>query len=484
MTPNSLIIFGFTGDLSKRKLLPALYTLELQGKLHENFHIVGITRHKVDMGELKDELNSFITSADGEACNVAVLDKLCDRIDLADADISKPEDFASLKEQIDALMPSVCEAKLFYFALPPSMFEGVIENMVENDIHKCGNGVVSRLLIEKPFGHSLESAKHLLDVIERNFGKESIYPIDHYLAKDTAQNILYFRFHNPIVRNIWDNSVIRNIQVSAVEELDIQGRGDFYEETGALRDMIQGHLIQLLALVTMDEPASLTPEDVRRQRQLAISSIKPISEEMVGSVSARGQYDGYKNEVGNDSSNIETFAALKLEIDSTRWRGVPMFLRAGKAMEAKFTEINVTFYSDEDGVEENILTFRLQPSEGIAISLSTKKPGLDNEHEQITLDYCFSSSSSRLSQAYERILHDAIMGDPTLFPTDQEILASWGLMQPVLDVWSGSNNGLEVYRKGSREVSSANALIERAGGEWVHHESWVCSFRPKGDGQA
>ncbi len=384
-----------------------------------------------------------------------------------------------LREQIHNLLPKKCEVKLFYFAVPPSLFESLIENVVAADMHGAGDGIESRLLIEKPFGHDLASAQHLHKTITDHFGKESVYPIDHYLAKDTAQNIHYFRFKNPLMRGIWDSSDIAEIQVSALEMLDIQGRIKFYEHTGALRDMIQGHMLQILALVTMDELSSLEADDVRRQRQLMLKSIAPIRPEDVHDVAVRGQYDGYRTQVENPESNTETFAALKLNVDNSRWRGVPIYVRAGKAMETKVTEINIVFRSKDDALGgEDVLTFRLQPGEGVAITLTSKKPGLENKPEVITLDYCYNEHDEVLANAYERILHDALEGDQTIFPTDEEIMASWTVVQPVLDAWQANGDDLSIYAEASRNVLSADALVQRHGSSgWIFHESWVCTPR-------
>jgi len=472
MEPSSLIVFGFTGDLTKRKLLPSLYSLEKSGLLPDMFQVIGVTRKAVDMSELKDQLEEHIASCDRE-----VLDKLCDRISLVKADISKREDFPKLKTQIDDLMPNTCSVKLFYFAVPPSLFEDVVNNMVEAQLHTCGNNIESRLLIEKPFGHDLVSAKKLLETIGSHFGEESIYPIDHYLAKDTAQNILYFRFHNPLIQNLWDGDNIKSIQVTAMEELDIQGRADFYEQTGALRDMIQGHMLQVLSLVTMDEPASLETDDVRRQRQLLLKSIVPIDADDQHNNAVRGQYKGYRNEVGNHDSNVETFAAVKLKIDTSRWRNVPVYLRAGKAMSGKLTEVNVIFKSSHKHDEENILTFRLQPNEGIAISFVIKQPGLENKHQSVTLDYCYKNHEEQLSEAYDRIIYDGIRGDQTLFPAADEILASWGVVQPLLSSWLSDSESLVSYPKGAASIKEADELVKKDNVEWVSHKSWVCAPR-------
>lgn len=472
MKPTSLIVFGFTGDLTKRKLLPALYNLEKQDLLDDHFQIIGVTRKPVDISQLKDQLEEFI-----EDCERPVLDRVCDRIKLADADISRAEDFPKLRDQIEDLLPGSCELKMFYFAVPSGLFEDVVNNMVEVGIHKCGESVESRLLIEKPFGHDLESAQKLLGTIEEHFGKESIYPIDHYLAKDTAQNILFFRFHNPIIQAAWNSGTIKAVQVSALEYIDIQGRANFYEQTGALRDMLQGHLMQVLSLVTMDEPVTLAAENVREHRKQLISRIKPIKPEDVDMSAVRAQYKGYREQVENADSTTETFAALRLEVEGARWKNVPIFLRAGKAMNTKITEVDIIFESHEAHYEDSVLTLRLQPSEGIALTFVTKKPGYQSETETITLDYCYDVNPSNFVDAYDRIIHDALKGDQSVFPGNEEIIASWRVIQAVLDHWRDSREGMGEYEQGAKSVDVADQLIGRDGIEWVNHEAWVCAPR-------
>jgi len=473
MGTNALVILGFSGDLSRRMLLPSLYNLELAGKLDGAMQIIGVSRKPTTNDEVYQKLYDFISSDHAE-CDEKVLLDLCKRIRIVQADVSQPEGALALKQQLDTHLGDTCITKLFYFAVPPSILQPIIHNLVAADVHKCGGSVSSRLLIEKPFGRDVESAKELSETIRKYFGQESIYLIDHYLAKDTVQNLLHFRFHNLMLQSLWTKKDIKSIQISALESLDVQGRGDFYEQAGALRDMLQSHLMQLLALVTMDEPESLEPQVIRKNRLQILQSVTLAGEPMV--TSARGQYDGYKEEVGNNSSAVETFASVKLQINTERWQNIPMYLRAGKAMEEKLTEINITFKGHKGGHEENVLTFRIQPQEGIALRMAVKKPGLSNETEMITLDYCYKNSENEISAGYDRILHDALIGDQTLFPSDEEIMNNWRLFQPILDAWQDNTEGLTVYDKGSKTVESSAKLMAKDDAEWVTHAAWVCSI--------
>lgn len=473
MGSNVLVIIGFSGDLSRRMLLPSLYNLELAGRLDDSMQIIGVSRKPTTNKDVYQKLYDFINSNHAE-CDEKVLLKLCNRIKILQADVSKLEGALALKQKLDIHLGDACGTKLFYFAVPPSILQPIINNVVEADVHKCGGSINSRLLIEKPFGRDVESAKELSETIRKYFGQESVYLIDHYLAKDTVQNLLHFRFHNLMLQSLWTKNDIKSIQISALESLDVQGRGDFYEQTGALRDMLQSHLMQLLALVTMDEPESMEPQAIRKNRLQLLHQIM-LAEQPMNS-SARGQYEGYTDEVGNNASTVETFASVKLYVNNERWQNIPIYLRAGKAIQEKLTEINITFKGHKDQHEENVLTFRIQPHEGIALRIAVKKPGLSNETEMITLDYCYSDGNNEISAGYDRILHDALIGDQTLFPSDEEIMNNWKLFQPIIDAWENNNEGLSVYQKGSKTVESSVKLLAKDKSEWVNHAAWVCNI--------
>jgi len=448
---SALIIIGITGDLSKRKLLPSLYNLEKANKLPENFKIIGTSRRDVDTEKLFEKLHEHITLT-SDVYSEATFTKLKKRIIIIQADVSSHEGAHSLSAQLDGLLGKVCSMKLFYFAIPPSSLQPVIHNLVEAGVHSCGGNMASRLLIEKPFGRDLASAEDLSDTISKNFGSESIYLIDHYLAKETVQNILYMRFHNPLLQGIWNQRHVESIAVTAYEKLDIQGRGDFYEQTGALRDMLQSHLIQLLALVTMNEPVDMNAATIRDNRLHVLRHLQLATEPSI--TATRAQYKGYKIEVKNNTSSTETYASVNLLIDNDRWRNVPVTLSAGKAMNQKSTKIEVIFQSHEAHDEKNIFTFQIQPNEAISLTLAVKKPGLATETKTISLDYCYDEDAENpgFNDGYDRIIYDAINGDQTLFPSDAEIKNNWALLQPVLDEWQRSSSGLLTYEKGTNDI--------------------------------
>ncbi len=476
--PGALIIVGFTGDLSRRKLLPSLYNLERAGRLPADMKIYGVVRRPTSVADVADELDTYIIKAKG-SCDSATLKALCARIETVEADVSSRAGADVLKKQLDELIGPVCKLKLFHFAVPPAALSDIIRNLAASGVHMCGGSPDSRLLIEKPFGRDVASATDLSQTIRQYFGEDSIYLIDHYLAKDTVQNMLHVRFHNPMLRSLWSGKDIKCIQISALEELDIQGRGNFYEQTGALRDMLQSHLMQILAIVTMDEPKTFTSEVIRRNKLKLLSKVRLAGDPSDSAV--RSQYDGYRSEVENEDSRVETFAAVKLEIDNNRWHNVPVYLRAGKAMSEKLTQVDIVFKddsgSDDKDRAENVFTFRLQPHEGIAMRILIKRPGLDTSTKPVTLDYCYhdSDDGDALSGGYDKILLDAINGDQTLFPSDAEIMNNWQLFQPVLDVWESHSKYLGSYAKGAESVDAGSGLLDRDGAEWVEHAAWVCS---------
>ena len=446
-TPNALIIIGITGDLSTRKLLPSLIRLEKNGLLDDDLHIVGTSRRNVDVDSIFEDIK------DSDDLSNASLTKLKKRITIVQADVGEKAGTDILKVMLDDLLPKICRTKLFYFAIPPSALQGIIKNLVRSEVHTCGGDIASRLLIEKPFGRDLHSATELSSVITDYFGSESIYSIDHYLAKETVQNVLYLRFHNPILHHIWSTHHIKSIQIDALESLDIQGRGDFYEQTGALRDMLQSHLMQLLATVTMDEPKTMQPDDIRPNR-LALLKQVSLSTEVQP---LRAQYEGYKAEVNNSESAVETYASIELAINTNRWQGVPITLTAGKAMKNKKTEIKIVFESHTDHKEENTFVFQIQPNEGLSLGIAVKKSGLQDGTKTINLEYCYDTEQDQFSDGYDRILHDALVGDQTLFPSTDEILNNWKLFQPVLDTWQDGSDDLIEYPQGSEKIVKKGA---------------------------
>lgn len=457
LPPTCLVIFGITGDLSQRKLLSALHNLAQHGYLPDNFRLVGVTRKDVSahslfiqFGKRHPHLDSTITAW------------LQARTTLVQMDLLSHADYVRLGQQLDAVeaMAGICLQRLFYLAIPAQTYFPIIQHLGKASLQNgCRHGQKSRLLIEKPFGYDLESAKELIDLITPIFTEEQTFRIDHYLAKETVQNILTFRFKNALFRKTWNNHHISSVTIRAHEQIGIEGRGHFYEQTGALRDLIQSHLLQMLALIIMEEPDPESNEAIHRNKTVALHAIQPVHPNNVASHTKRGQYIGYTAEVENLRSATETYAAVKLFSTDTLWRGVPLILETGKAMAAKTIDITVTF-DDPDGANcTNTLTFNIQPAEGISMQFNAKQPGLSSKTEQVKMHFDYASGFAQQLpglEAYERVIADAMRGDRLLFATSEEVLAAWGIIQPILNEWQKNNDGLMLYSQGTIPALNAD----------------------------
>jgi glucose-6-phosphate 1-dehydrogenase len=452
-----LVIFGITGDLTRKKLLPALYHLVSDNLLPEHFEIVGATRRGIAVSELLAGVRAEITGVEGK-CDQEVLDRLGAMMRVVKMDMTSGADYHELKAALDKIEDDhqACLNRLFYLSIPPTTYGPVVDLLGSSGLGRgCQHGSAdSRIMVEKPFGYDLASAEELIHRLKQNFTESQIYRIDHYLAKETAQNIMIFRFANPIFEAVWDRESVDRIVVSASESIGIEGRAGFYEPTGALRDLIQSHLIQVLALVTMEQPAAMTAANVHQEKLKLLDAIRPIAPDQVAKRAMRGQYEGYRDEVDNPTSFTETFARIELEIDNHRWKGVPIIIQTGKRLDRKSTDIVMQFGS-------NNLTFRLQPDEGIGIDLLAKKPGFnqDTEAVKMTFDYHHSFGEGIHPDAYERVLMDGIRGDQTLFATSDEVLAAWRVVEPVVQAWSKGGQGLTVYQPGSNPSDITHPFV-------------------------
>jgi glucose-6-phosphate 1-dehydrogenase len=454
LTSGVLVIFGITGDLTRRYLLPALYHLAGDNLLPEHFEIIGVTRRQFTVQELLDGLKTEITRLEGE-CDEECLTKLGSRMRIVTMDLNDPGDYSALKTTLDELesQRGMCLNRLFYLSIPAGSYGPVVDMLGSSGLNSgCVHGVAdSRLMVEKPFGYDLASATELIARTKHSFRESQIYRIDHYLAKETAQNILTFRFSNPIFKAVWDRHAIDRIEVTAAESIGIEGRAAFYEPTGALRDLIQSHLLQVLSLVIMEEPSTLTATHVHAEKLKALEAITPVAPNEVTKRAVRGQYNGYREEVKNPDSYTETFARITLDINNDRWRGVPVIVQTGKRLDRKTTQVTLYFNSkgnhDQAG---NTLTFRIQPDEGIIIDLLAKKPGFDHQTERVEMafNYHHSFGDHVHPDAYERVLMDGIRGDQTLFATSDEVLASWRIVESVVQEWAKNADGLKLYQPG------------------------------------
>jgi glucose-6-phosphate 1-dehydrogenase len=425
-----LVIFGITGDLSQRYLLNALSEIKKAGHLPKEFRIVGISRRSVGVEET---LRSYA-------------DELRDLTEIFQMDLGSLDDYHRLKAHLEETASRMKQTPqvIFDIVVPPDSVPGIIKMLGEASL----NGEDTKLLLEKPFGTDLESAKELIENTTKYFKEGQTYRIDHYLAKETAQNIVIFISSNALFRRVWNKDFIEFIEIVAAEEIGVEGRAGFYEQTGALRDFVQSHLLQLAALILMEPyPEHFDFSELPRRRALALKQMK-ISEESVGSTTVRAQYSGYREEVDQPESLTETFVAIKLVSDDPRWEGVPVYLATGKRLDQKLTQIRINFRRT-NASEANILVIRIQPREGIELDLWVKKPGYERRLEKKTLSFSYEQTfADRLADAYEKVLVDAINSDQSLFASNDEVIASWQILQPVLDFWKNSNQ-LKMYKAGS-----------------------------------
>jgi glucose-6-phosphate 1-dehydrogenase len=439
MTAPVLIIFGITGDLSKRKLLPALYRLVQQGLLPEATRIIGVSRHELDIDELLGSTELCVLEKDN-ICDPEGIAKLRAAMSSFQLQPDQPADYQRLKAELETIDS---DNRVFYMSIPPSAYAPIVENLAAAGL----NEPTSRLLVEKPFGYDLQSAEQLISVMEQHFEEQQVYRIDHYLARETAQNLLTFRSSNPIFTPLWDSEHIESVHIKAYEKLGIEGRADFYEKTGALRDLIQSHLLQLLAITLMDIPHNMTSEQIHLSKQHFLEQLQPADP----AEAHRAQYDSYRDEVSNSDSTTETYARMTVHHGTERWQDVAMTLETGKALDRKATEIVIAFRTPHHDHPSNNLIFQIQPHEGILLDLMVKQPGFDSEmrHTALKFDYASSFQDDQHIDAYERVLMDAVRADQSLFASSDEVLATWRVLQPLLDDWADNSDGLGSYPAGT-----------------------------------
>ena len=491
--PCVVVIFGASGDLTKRKLLPALYHLEQAGNLPEEFAVVGVARRPLEETFAPD-MKEGIEAGGGVDEADPKLDKFVDRISYHAMNFDDDSGYEGLKEllaQLDAKYHTRGN-RLFYLATAPEYFSDIIrflgEHGMNQPVEENGDGKSwVRVIIEKPFGHDLDSAKALNDEVNKVFHEEQIFRIDHYLGKETVQNILVFRFANGIFENVWNRNYIDHIEITAAESIGIEGRGPFYEKAGALRDVIQNHVMQLLSFVAMEPPISFEASSVRAEKLKVFRAIKPIH----FADTVRGQYGpgivdgkpvvGYREEDRvHPRSQTETYAALRIEIENWRWAGVPIYIRAGKRMAKRVTEITIQFkqpplllFKDNhgrgaEGIKSNIISMRIQPDEGIALRFEAKIPGPSMNIAPVDMDFCYSKAFGVSSaNGYERLLLDAMLGDGTLFAHRDDVEATWALLTPVLQYWTKNPvKDFPNYAAGTWGPSTGDALMELDGRKW------------------
>jgi glucose-6-phosphate 1-dehydrogenase len=483
--PFVMVIFGASGDLTKRKLMPALYSLFKDNRLPKEFSILGVGRTVYSDSQYRsyilDEIKKFIKEEDQ---NETWIDAFISHLYYLSIDPAIESEYGLLSCRLEELGGEERpDNVLFYLATPPSLY-GVIPLHLKKWKLNTKN---SRIIVEKPFGYDLESAQKLNKIYSSVFEERQIYRIDHFLGKETAQNLLAFRFANGIFEPLWNRKYIDYVEVTAVENLGIESRGGFYETAGALRDMVQNHLIQLVALTAMEPPAVFNADNFRNEVVKVYESLTPLNEVDLNEHIVRGQYTasnskkGYREEKGvNPESRTETYIAMKLGISNWRWSGVPFYIRTGKQMPTKITEIVVHFketphqvFHSADGNEHpmaNKLILRLQPNEGIVLKFGMKMPGPGFEIKQVTMDFSYDKLGGVPSgDAYARLIEDCILGDATLFTRSDAVEASWKFFDPVLNYWTNNADApLYGYPAGTWGPLESEAMMHEHGAEWTN----------------
>ncbi len=488
--PTTIVIFGASGDLCRRKLLPAIYHLGQNQRLPPRFAVLGVGRTAMDdeafRAQFRDSLREFAGVQEGEE----VASSLARRMFYISGELHDPALYEGVKGRLAEIGGEA--GVLHYLAIPPSVYETVIERLGEAGLSSAEPPSWRRVIIEKPFGTDLASARALNALVHRYFDESQVFRIDHYLGKETVQNLMVFRFGNGMFEPIWNRRYIDHVQITAAETVGVERRAAYYEGAGALRDMVQNHLMQLLSLVAMEPPTAFTAESVRDRKMDALASIQPLVEEGQSSNGVQGvvraQYgagwtagervDGYRSEPGVDpSSRTETYVALKLQLDSWRWAGVPFYVRTGKRLPKRITEIAIQFRRpplqifrrvSPSSVAPNLLIVNVQPDEGISVRFEAKLPGTRMQLAPVMMNFRYGTAfGGPVPEAYETLLLDAMVGDATLFARHDFVEASWALITPVHQAWErDTGTAIPSYEAGDWGPAEADAMIARDGRRW------------------
>jgi glucose-6-phosphate 1-dehydrogenase len=477
----TLVIFGASGDLTRRKLIPALWSLYQGRTLPEPFSIIAIARGAVTSEGFRMKMRAAVAEfARVQPPSEQVWERFAASLTYCAGDPKDPALYGRLAGLLEG-HPN----RLFYCATPPSLYPDIVTNLGEAGLSRTLKGW-TRVIVEKPFGRDLESAQALNALISRFFRERQVYRIDHYLGKETVQNILVVRFANGIFEPLWNRQHVDHVQITVGEAIGVESRGAYYEEAGALRDMVQNHMLQLLCLIAMEPPVTFDADPVRDEKNKVMRALRPIDEAAVDEVAVRGQYGpgypagervpGYRDEAGvRAESATETYAALKLFVDNWRWAGVPFYLRTGKRLPKRVSEIAIAFRRtphlifrrDPAGVNPNTLVLRIQPDEGISLTVEAKTPGPELRLRPVTMDFRYGAVfGGETPEAYERLLLDAIHGDATLYARGDWVEHAWAALEPVLRAWSVGEPKLPPYDAGSWGPAEADVFIERDGRKW------------------
>jgi glucose-6-phosphate 1-dehydrogenase len=485
--PTTLVIFGATGDLARRKLLPAIYNLAHEGALPERFDLIGVSRSEMAHEEYRKEAEEAIRQFSRRAPDEAVLKSLLEQVRYVSGTFDDPSVYDRLGQELDAFDEEAGQPmnRCFYLSTAPEFFPVIVEQLGAHELHKHKNCQV-RLVIEKPFGTHLEEARELNRRVLSVFREQQVFRIDHYLGKETVQNLMAFRFANGLFEPVWNRNYIDNVQITAAEDIGIGSRAGYYDNAGALRDLVQNHMLQLMCHVAMEPPVHFEADEIRDEKVKVLRSVPRPTPESVDEIAVRGQYargvvagedvPGYLEEEGvRPDSNTETFAALRLEIDNWRWAGVPFYLRTGKRLARKVTEIAITlkpvphlaFQEDGSvGVRPNQLILTIQPNEGVSLTLGAKIPGSRMRIRPVNMEFLYGTSfMSQSPEAYERLILDAMRGDATLFTRNDEVEAQWEICDPIVKKWEATPGPLPQYEAGTQGPEEANRLL-LSGARW------------------
>jgi glucose-6-phosphate 1-dehydrogenase len=486
-----LVIFGATGDLTRRKLIPSLYSLSYQGLLPAHFAVVGVARRDKPHDEFRDDMRQAVQQFARFPFDASLWGQFAQNLYYHRASFEDALGYVRLRE----FLPTVCAQHgiqghaMYYLATPPEAYYEIAQHL-----HTAGlaarerRGTWPRIVVEKPFGRDLTSSRLLNNHFRKVFREEQLYRIDHYLGKETVQNILVLRFANSIFEPLWHQKYIDHVQITVSETLGVEDRGGYYDTTGALRDMMQNHLLQLLTLTAMEPPGSLRADAIRNEKLKVLESIRPLTGKMLASDVVRAQYaagrvdsqdvvDYLQEPLVKPDSTTETFVAMRLWLDNWRWAGVPFYLRSGKRLPQRCSEIaiqfkaipHVLFHTNiEETIASNVLVLRIQPDEGASLSMAVKAPGLNVQLQPVHMNFHYGTSfTSSSPEAYERLLRDVMLGDQTLFMRGDEVEAAWGLMTPILEYWDSELlRSLPTYAAGTWGPAEALALLAADGRQW------------------
>ncbi len=486
--PCTVVIFGATGDLTHRKLIPALYNLAADGELPPAVTIVGFARREKSDDEFRHEMEEATRKFSRQNVRDEIWQTFGQSIFYHQSEFADEEGYKRLAQRLDKIDKErgTRGNRLFYFAAAPDQFEVILKHLKTAGLNQAREGSWARVIVEKPFGTDLASARELNRIVRHAFAEEQTYRIDHFLGKETAQNILVLRFANAIFGPLWNRHYIDHIQITAAETLGVEGRAGYYEGAGALRDMIQNHLLQLLCLITMETPSDLSADSIRDEKVKVVRCLRRFAPSEVGANVVRSQYaegaingkpvPAYRAEPKVDpKSMIDTFVALRLNIDDWRWWNVPIYMRVGKRLPKSGTEISVHFKKapavlfNKELSEQNVLVIRIQPDEGVSLRMHAKVPGTSFRIEPVKMDFHYGTSFGKASpEAYERLLLDAMSGDATLFARRDEVEEAWAFIDPIENAWSAKEKapGLFVYPAGSGGPEEADNLLARDGRAW------------------